>query len=286
MDKPEQHTPFSNPPKKQAPPDSAAQIALNLKNWSIPPEHLSEMFEATQRSLETVTHLTEYEDEKANRILTAMAFLSAFAAVIFAIVPSRYPLSFPGMLIRTGLRRDAYLLFGTYAGFVVYAVTLILGVAFVLHGMRPRFNIPKGWRPDGSKPGSHLFFAKIVEVSPADWANAFLNTGKDEVLSAYVKNSILETYLVAEKIVPKIKWLKRGVMLFQVSTIVLAVLLPVVVATLALVPEPQEQQQQTVQQRIVSPDKGGPNSQAPTQGQELRPNSQPPVNRLPSGSTK
>jgi hypothetical protein len=286
VEKPKEQTTLDNPPKMQVPSDAAAQIALTLKNWSIPPEHLSEMFEATQRSLETVTHLTEYEDDKANRILTAMAFLSAFAAVIFAIVPSRYPLSFPVMLIRTGLRRDAYLLLGTYGGFVVYAMTLVLGVAFILHGMRPRFNIPKSWKPDGSKPGSQLFFAKIVEVSPADWANSFLNTGKDELLLAYVKNSVLETYLVAEKIVPKIKWLRRGVTLFQVSTIILAMLLPLVITTLALVPEPPERRQKADQQQVVSPDKSGASSQEQVKGHELRLGSQPPVNQTPSGKTK
>ena len=286
MEQPKEQTELVNSPKKEAPSDAAAQIALKLKNWSIPPEHLSEMFEATQRSLETVTHLTEYEDDKANRILTTMAFLSAFAAVIFAIVPSRYPLSFPVMLMRTGFRRDAYLLFGTYGGFVVYAMTLILGVVFILHGMRPRFNVPKGWKPDGSKPGSYLFFAKIVEVSPTDWANSFLNADKDELLSGYVKNSVLETYLIAQKIVPKIKWLKRGVTLFQVSTIILAMLLPLVVGTLALVPEPSEQRQQAEQQEMVPPAKSSANSQAQPKGHELRLGSQPPVTQNQSGKTK
>ena len=286
MEMPEQQTQFANPPKKKAPLDTAAQIALKLKDWSIPAEHLSEMFEITERSLETVTHLTEYEDDKANRILTAMAFLSAFAAVIFAIVPSRYPLSFPVILTRSGFRKDAYLLFGTYGGFVLYAITLILGVAFTLHGMRPRFNIPKGWKPDGSKPGSYLFFAKIVEVSPADWANSFLNASKDELLTAYVKNSVLETYLVAEKIVPKIKSLKRGVKLFQFSTIILAMLLPLVVATLALVPEPPEHRQQADQEQMVPSDKSSADSQTQVKGHELRLGTQPPVTQTPSGKTK
>jgi hypothetical protein len=93
---------------------------------------------------------------------------------------------------------------------VVYALTLTLGVVFILYAVRPRFNVPKDWKPDGSKPGSHLFFAKIIEVSPTDWANAFVNTDTDELLSTYVKNSVLETYLIAEKIVSKMRWLKRG----------------------------------------------------------------------------
>ncbi|HWB85069.1 MAG TPA: hypothetical protein VG675_13070 [Bryobacteraceae bacterium] len=57
--------------------DTAAQVVGILKEWQIPKEQLADMVQATQRSLDTVTHLTEYEDDKANRILTAMAFLSA-----------------------------------------------------------------------------------------------------------------------------------------------------------------------------------------------------------------
>ena len=165
--------PQSTATKRPETTDAAIQMALSLKDWSIAPGDLSEMYAATQRSLDTVTHLTEYEDDKANRILTAMAFLSAFAAVIFAVVPSRYPLSFPFMLFRTGSRWEACLLIASYVGFVFYAVALIIGVAFVLRGMSPRFNIPDGWRPDGNsadgkKPVSRLFFAKIAEVSPTD----------------------------------------------------------------------------------------------------------------------
>jgi hypothetical protein len=113
-----------------------------------------------------------------------------------------------------------------------------------------------------------------------------LNTGKDELLLAYVKNSVLETYLVAEKIVPKIKWLRRGVTLFQVSTIILAMLLPLVITTLALVPEPPERRQKADQQQVVSPDKSGASSQEQVKGHELRLGSQPPVNQTPSGKTK
>src|SRR5207248_1780336 len=133
MVRPEQQHQPHNAPKKKARLDAAAQIAPILRDWTIPKEHLSDMFQATQRSLETVTHLTEYEDDKANRILTAMAFMSAFAAVIFAVLPSRYPLSMPLILIRTGFRGEAYLLLATYGGFVVYALALTIGVTFVLY---------------------------------------------------------------------------------------------------------------------------------------------------------
>jgi hypothetical protein len=233
-----------------------------LKGWDIPEDHLSGISGAAQRSLEAVTHLTEYQDDKANRILTAMAFMSAFAAVVFAVVPSRYPLAMPLILLRTGFRGDACLLFAVYGVFIVYALTLTIGVAFILHAVRPRFNVPKAWKPDGSKPASYLFFEKIIEVSPSDWASAFATAKENEIVATQAKNSVLETYLIADKIVLKMKWLSRGVRLFFASTIVLAALLPLVAATLGLVPEHQDVKQ------------------------ELLPVPQGPINRTPAGKAQ
>jgi hypothetical protein len=259
MDDPKSQ-PSPSAQKKKVPVDAAAQIAPVLKDWNIPKEHLLEISGAAQRSLEAVTHLTEYQDDKANRILTAMAFMSAFAAVVFAVVPSRYSLAMPLILLRAGLLWEACLLFVLYGAFIVYALTLTIGVAFILHAVRPRFNVPTAWKPDGSKPASYLFFEKITEVSPADWANAFANAKENEILAAQAKNSVLETYLIADKIGLKMQWLSRGVRLFFVSTIVLAVLLPLVAATLVLIPERQDLNRQ-----------------------ELRPAPQGPVSRTPVG---
>jgi hypothetical protein len=130
-----------------------------------------------------------------------------------------------------------------------------------------------------------LFFAKIIEVSPTDWANAFVNTDTDELLSTYVKNSVLETYLIAEKIVSKMRWLKRGVALLFVSTIVLVVLLPLVVTTLALLPEPG-QRQQSSQHRTLPPGGDRVSDEAPVTQQESRSGAPVPDNRTPPGRTQ
>lgn len=141
------------------------------------------------------------------------------------------------MLLHAGSIWQASLLIVTDAAFVGYSLALTAGVAIVLHAVRPRFNVPTTWKPEGSRPGSYLFFAKIIEVSPADWASAFVNSRDNELLAAYVKNSVLETYLIAEKVALKVKWLTRGVRLLFASTIILAILVSLVVTTLALVPE-------------------------------------------------
>jgi hypothetical protein len=267
--------------KKKVPSDAAAQMAPILKTWAVPGgDDLLAFSQAAQRSLDAVTHLTEYEDDKANRILTAMAFMSAFAAVIFAVVPSRYPLSMPLILLRAGAQADAFFLLAVYGSFIAFALTLTIGVAFVLHAVRPRFNVPKAWKPDGTKPASLLFFEKIVEVSPADWANAFVGAQKSDLLATQVKNSVLETYLIAEKIEAKMRWLSIGVKLFFASTIILAFLLPLVAATFVLVPENAEPQRQSTQQGPSRRD--ATRSQvSPKQDSQLEPDA--PVNPAPSG---
>jgi Pycsar effector protein len=231
-------------------PDSAAQIAIVLKDWQISTTNLSEISQAAQRSLETVTHLTEYEDDKANRILTAMAFMSAFAAVVFVVIPTRYSLAIPMLLIQSKLYWQASLMIATYVAFILFVITLTIGVACALYAVRPRFNVPGTWKPDGSKPASNLFFEKISEVSPTDWANTFVKVDERQLLSTYIKNSVLETYLIAQKIGLKVKWLTLGGELFFWSIVMLIVLLPLVVATLAVIPDlpahpasGQEQQQ-------------------------------------------
>ena len=283
MDKSDLQPPTS-PQENQLHADPATQIASILKNWNIPEGHLEGFSQAAQRSLDTVTHLTEYQDDKANRILTAMAFMSAFAAVIFSVVPSRYPLSIPLKLLHAGLKAEAFLFFALYGAFVLYALTLIIGVAFVLHAVRPRFNVPKGWKPEGSEPASYLFFEKIVEVAPTDWANAFVGATKEELLTKQVKNAVLEAYLIAQKIGVKMKWLSRGVILFFVSTIVLAVLLLLVATTLVLIPEQVEPQRQVAQQPTVSSSPGAQKTQEVLQ-QGLSPRRDDPVVPALSGNT-
>ena len=182
-------------------PKAAEESALSvLKEWTIPEGDLHDAFQATQRSLDAVTHLTEYEDDKANRVLTPMAFVSALAGVTFVVIPSRYPLSAPLTFLRSGLTWQAILLSATYLAFSIYALFLIIGVAIILNGVRPTFNVPTTWKRDGSTPASRLFFEKIAEVSPTDWARCFATATRSDLMSAYIKDSVLETHLIAQKI--------------------------------------------------------------------------------------
>src|ERR1700732_2423909 len=126
------------------PPDAVAQIAPLLNNWKKPAD-LPTLRELTAKSLDAVTHLTEYEDEKANRILTAMAFLSALVGVVFAAVVQKCPMSYVSQLGARGYCGSALGLFAVYVLFPLYFLILAVGAALTIIAVRPRFRIPKTW---------------------------------------------------------------------------------------------------------------------------------------------
>lgn len=208
-------------------------LAAELQTWTSAKAH--ELLPFAKWSLEAVTHVTEYEDEKANRILTAIAFLSALVAVAFAAIVQRFPFSVSETLSSSGHRLAGYMVIALYSLFGLYFLLLTVGALMTLWAVQPRFRIPKVWGHTKRMPASFLFFEKILEVSGKNWANAFTGTSSEQLELEYLKNSILETYLIAQKIPKKLRPLTVGVRLFIASTIVLILLLPMCAITVACV---------------------------------------------------
>ena len=153
-------------------PNVPVLIGSELEGWTVVPNDLPLFLAQPARSLDTVTKLTQYEDEKANRLLTAIAFISAFVATLFGTIPSRFP---PGSIVKLwheGIHVRAVALGAVYGFFCLYAVLIGIGVAMIVHGVRPRFVNPRGWR-SGTKPKSLLFFQGIAETDPVKWAQAY-----------------------------------------------------------------------------------------------------------------
>jgi hypothetical protein len=191
----------------------------------------------TARSLDTVTKLTQYEDEKANRLLTAIAFLSAFVATLFATIPSRFPPGSIDKLWNEGLHVRSMLLRADYGLFCLYAVLVSVGVSMILYAVQPRFNVPKQTKSKKG-PKSLLFFQFIIETAPEEWGKAFSDLTSHDLEMRYVKNSIVETYLVAQKIPLKIKWVKRGVRCFVAAALVVTGLACSIIVTLVTTAAP------------------------------------------------
>jgi hypothetical protein len=218
-------TPDQNPSSDE---QQAKDVLEVLSKWQ--PTTPNEYLPGAQWSLATVTHLTEYEDEKANRILTAMAFLSALVGVVFAAVVQKCPMSFVSQLGARGYRFSALALFAVYVLFPVYFLILAVGATLTIFAVRPRFRIPKTW---SGTPGSLLFFAKIVSASGKEWASAFAQRSGVEVDQQYLKDAIFETYLIAQKIRIKLRKLRWGIWFFIISTVLLVVLLPLCAVVIA-----------------------------------------------------
>ncbi len=264
-------------------PDAVIEITGELAKWPIPQtEDLKKLSELTSKSLDTVTHLTEYEDEKANRILTAMAFMSAFAAVLFAGVFAHYASEFLQKLRAVAPCRF-YLIETGYAVFGLYALILSIGVAYSLYGMKPRFNVPKGWKSSTTTfPKSFLFFEKINDVPPANWAKAFTATSADNLAFQYIKNNVLESYLIAGKVPLKLKPLKTASNLYIASTCILVlwlVLTGVGFAMVDLFPSPAVSGIKTSSEMDKPPSESKSN-----QTEDSSPNSKPTPENQSSGT--
>jgi hypothetical protein len=189
-------------------------------------------------SLESVTHLTEYEDEKANRIMTAVAFLSALVSVAFAVIVQRYPFTTVAQIKGLSIHLNSVSLFLLYILFGVYFLLLTLGAAFTLYAVWPRFQIPSSWERTKTTPGSFLFFKEILNVSGKNWGRSFTQNTPEMLKTEYAKNSILETYLIAQKIPKKLRPLKKGIVCFFASTVILVLLLPLCAVTVAFLEVP------------------------------------------------
>ena len=75
-----------------------------------------------------------------------------------------------------------------------------------------------------------LFFEKIYEVQPGDWAKTFSTKEGSALEGIYARNCVFESYLIAHKIREKLLWLKPGAWLFICSTIVLLLLIITIAA--------------------------------------------------------
>ena len=218
----------------KAPEDTTIPDILKpLSNWKPTGSELEAIAALTARSLDTVTHLTEYEDDKANRILTAIAFVSAFAGFMFTLVPDRYPPIYAVGLISQG-EWGGYLIVALYVLFGLYGIALLIGVLLVLIAVKPSFNVPEAWK-QGS-PRSFLFYKKILETKPEDWGKAFSERSSDDLRLEYAKNAIVETYLIAQKIPKKLSPLKTGVWFFFASTVILVLVLVFMGVLFATIP--------------------------------------------------
>jgi hypothetical protein len=205
--------------------NSSKQIRDILDPWSLSEEGAATLFGPTRDSLAEVSRLTMYLDEKAARVLTAVAFISALAATAYDVLHRNVLPSDPSWL---------NLFFNLL--FYVYGTLVGLGAFCVITGIFPRLSMPMDWSPLGPRnsktaalnrrpglPGSFLFAPQMVKSSPREWAHSFVDNDPHALNCAYVKDHIHEAYLVAEQISYKLGWLWAGMRAIQIANLILVV---------------------------------------------------------------
>jgi hypothetical protein len=200
---------------------------------------LDSMLQRTRESLDEVKSQTEYQDQKATRIVTIVAFLTAISGVLFSRFVDAFP--FAASASQFGcIKMIAVLL--TYLLFVLFVSSAMSGALVVFHATRTRFVFPSLERAGAvprTSPRSFLFYSGIIELRPGIWARSFTIDCDQQPPSGaqasqinrsldldYLKNQIAETYLVAVKTADKLRYLEpaQNILSFAVRVLIVWIL--------------------------------------------------------------
>lgn len=183
-------------------------------------KRLDVVLERACASLKEVKDLTEYQDEKASRLLTIMTFLSALAGVSFARFADAYPVT--RYLYGPYVNLPAVTVVLCYVAFGMFILLAFCGALVLFYATRTRFKWPSIAIGDESSSRavakSRLFYDGILAVTPASWARGFCVQGSAPsqfapgvaIKLAYAKDYILESYLVAAKVADKLRYMTPG----------------------------------------------------------------------------
>ncbi|TBE49921.1 hypothetical protein ELH06_12495 [Rhizobium ruizarguesonis] len=193
--------------------DTEVIEAINgeIKQLAPDKDALDAALKVARESLDEVTAQTDYQDGKATRLLTILTFMSAFSGLAFNRLADGYPLSIISWAdkwsaISSGLVVISYLLF---AAFALLATS---GALVTFHAIGARFRYPRAAATDRA-PASMLFWIGISRTQPNRWAKAFVDPADatkvaPELRTEYLRNYIVETYLIAAKVADKVRFLE------------------------------------------------------------------------------
>lgn len=188
--------------------------------------------ELAKASLEEAKKQTEYQDDKASRLLTVTSFVGALSGVLLASFLDRYPLDkVPPLTSEHGLTLAA-----GYFAFLLFTLFALFGGVVTFHATRTRFKYSK--KPQATDPDkpakSMLFYQEIIAVSPQGWADSFVTVDqagtpalRNGLQEAYFRNYVMEAYLIAAKTADKLRYLgpAQGALAWALRFLLLFVLL-------------------------------------------------------------
>jgi ABC-type multidrug transport system fused ATPase/permease subunit len=181
--------------------------------------------ELAQISFAEVLRHLEHEDGKANRLLTAMAFLGAAAAAVFAAHMQKVK----DPIAVTILDQQVSI---PVTAFILFTVLLVFGVASTLVALGPSFNLSdtskkeiRKWPRDIEKLRSLVFAEFIAAHEVGAWTRYWDEHDAGDISAKMTGNLIYETHLIATKAVHKVRWIGYGAFFFRASLFPLPVFL-------------------------------------------------------------
>src|SRR6266496_3040987 len=128
-------------------------VLEQLKYWIPTTSDVDVLSQLARETLDRVTALTEYEDGKAGRVLTAVALLSAAAGAIYSSMLGNI---LPAL---SWIHRTTF-----NCVFFSYVTVDAVSVFLLLSAIYPWFHIPKYWRRKKSptEPPKSMIFGPLI----------------------------------------------------------------------------------------------------------------------------
>jgi|GEM_PF-2549352 hypothetical protein len=175
-------------------------------------------FVVTREVFDHLYAMLRHEDEKANRILGAMAFI--------ALAGSALAIPFFEATIGTQLK-----VFGISLGlllFFAFFVLLTVGTLFILAALGPVVHIKATWvEPEEKKKKrwlpSILYFKDISNVSMEEWTGYFKETDEADLVEKLCRDHVAQSYALANRAKYKAKCIKTSKIFFRFSLIFLLI---------------------------------------------------------------
>ena len=193
-------------------------------------EDLDKAIELAKSSLQEAKAQTEYQDQKAMRLLTVSTFLTAVAGASFANFSSNHPLN----TLSQQSSFHWWPLVLTYLAFFLFVLFSLAGALVTFHATRTRFKYPvPSVDRQSRQTRSYLFFKEIIGVTPEGWAGSFVTVSDSggkrtaklnpNLRIEYLKNYVSEAYLIAAKTADKLRFLEPAQSLLSLAQIFLMI---------------------------------------------------------------
>jgi preprotein translocase subunit Sss1 len=207
--------------------------------------------ELAEATFKTVLDADYHLDDKASRILSAMAFFTAAAAAIFAkaysatttqdelrsrVASGIAPFTVQGASsaavvesVINSVQRPTAQILGydlSLLAFLGYMFSAIVSAGFYLAALGPSLNRPSKWLASTKTIRSRLFYDFIAQVDEAVWNEQWTSASAPmpSLLQEFQNNYVFESRLLAEKARAKYLWLSFGGLFLRLALLCLVVL--------------------------------------------------------------